>query len=126
MNISREYQGEIKGILSTFDRMIFKVHLTSFFVKRNMNYYLWEKQVLLKNFKSHAISLSEKIMINAKRIAESENRPYEYIPSPKLSKENYAKKIMVKDKVTEGLIRVFRAVEPCKSFTVRGNKLTKN
>jgi hypothetical protein len=32
---------------------------------------------------------------------------------------------MLEDNITEGLICVLRAVEPCKSFTVRGNKKTK-
>jgi hypothetical protein len=75
MNILQKHEGEIKGILSTFDRMIFKGHMTPFFANGNINYYLWKKQVLLKNFISHVKNLSKKITENAEEIAELENRP---------------------------------------------------
>ncbi len=39
------YHSKITGILSTFDRMIFKRHILSFFQKSNRHYYLFQEKI---------------------------------------------------------------------------------
>jgi len=82
MKIKTEYDEKIKGNFSAFDRMIFKGHLSAFYKKGNMRYYLWEEKVLLKEFGKYAESITEKIKANAKNIADKEKRPYKYIAQP--------------------------------------------
>ncbi len=52
-------------------------------------------------------------------------RPYLYVSSSEISKEDLARKLAQKDRITEGLIAVLSAVEPCQSFRVLGNRETK-
>src|SRR5260370_7512734 len=49
----------------------------------------------------------------------------EYLSSPKLSKEDYARQIAFEDRIKEGLIVVFSAKEPCYSYSVRGDRTSK-
>jgi len=48
-----------------------------------------------------------------------------HLNSSQISKEQLARQIAQQDGVTEGLIAVLSAVEPCKSFRVVGNRQTK-
>lgn len=121
MDILKKYSKEIKGILSTFDRMIYKGYITPFFIKENRKYYLWEEQVLFKDFGKHAEKLTKNIKENAKRIALEAGRPYVYLDSPKISKEKMAQKIMDEEGIEEGLICILSTVELCKTFKVRKN-----
>lgn len=47
------------------------------------------------------------------------------MPSSQISKEELARKIAARDRVTEGLICILNAVEPCQSFSVCGDRQTK-
>lgn len=124
MDIESKYPGKIKGIFSTFDRMIFKGHYTPFFIENNRYFYLSRTNVPLKNFKKYAKSISEKIHECGKITASKTGRVYEYLPSPKISKEKKAKEIMKRDNIKEGLICVLATVELCRTFSVRGNPKT--
>ncbi len=58
----------------------------------------------------------------ATRVAEIEGRPILYLESGRLSKEDKAKAIMRRDGIKEGLICVFKALEPCQSFDIYRNR----
>jgi len=118
------YNNKIVGILSTFDRMIFKGHILPFFYKNGRHYFLYKAKILLKDFWIYAKEISRKIKINAQRIASKQGRPYTYIDSSNVKLEKIAEKIKEKDKIEEGLICVISRVEPCISFDVRLNKET--
>src|SRR5215204_6230713 len=53
------------------------------------------------------------------------DRPIEYLASPKLRKEDHARMIADRDGIKQGLIAVFKCVEPCWSFSLRGNRASK-
>jgi len=109
MNIKTKYDEKIKGNFSAFDRMILKGHISPFFQKGNMGYYLWKEQVLLPQFGDYAEGITQEIKQNAKKIAESKKRPYVYLNNSRISKEKYARQIMQKDSIDEGLICILRA-----------------
>ena len=52
------HQDDIVGVLTTFDRIIFKGHLTSFFPRGAFARFLWRQGVLLKDFKPYVESES--------------------------------------------------------------------
>ena len=60
------YHSKITGVLSTFDRMIFKWHILPFFQRRNRHYYLFQEKVLFKDFGTYAKKVSEVIRIGSK------------------------------------------------------------
>lgn len=122
MSMINKFKDKIKDCLSTFDRMIFKGHFC-FMHKRENRYYLLSKEnVLLKDFGKFALKVTGQIKDNAIKIADEANRPYIYLNSPKVSKENVAKDIMKADNIQQGLICILSSVELCRSFQVVSNR----
>ncbi len=70
----KKHQAHITGVLSCFDRIIFKGYLP-FCQPGAMEAFLWKKGVLLKDFKSFALSRSEAIKDHALKIAQKAGRP---------------------------------------------------
>jgi hypothetical protein len=63
---------------------------------------------------------------HAKEMASKLERPYEYLPSSKTSKEELALQIMDRDGIKQGLICVFACVEPCQSFDLKKDRVAKH
>ena len=55
-----QYHSKITGVLSTFDRMIFKGHILPFFQRSNRHYYLFQ-EIVFKDFGPYANKVSEVI-----------------------------------------------------------------
>ena len=113
---------EIKGVLSGFDRVRFRGTLRWLANLRGLSQWLWRRKVLLKEFKPYAMDLTEQIRKSGEEVAEQAGRPVEYLYSSSLRKDEYAKGIAQKDGVTDGLVCVLTAVEPCQTFTVGPNR----
>src|ERR1700737_5658123 len=90
-----------------------------------MEQYLGYCGVLIKNFKSFAESTTAKVKAAAFRAAALAGRPLEYLPNAALSKEELARELARRDKIKQGLIAIFTAVEPCLSYSLRGDQKTK-
>lgn len=115
----------VTGFLSGFDRLRFRGTLRMLFQPAILELYLLRQGVLVKDFKVFAQGLTERIKLLAQEAAASAGRPVRYLPSSAQSKEDLAREIARKDRIKTGLIAVFSAVEPCMSYTVRGNRETK-
>ena len=123
------HQDVIVGTLSTFDRLIFKGHLSGFYAKGAFAHYLNSQHILLKDFAAYAEMTTAELKAQAQQVAAAARRPYIYLASASTaasghSKEAQARAIAERDGLTDGLICVFAAVEPCSTFTVRGNHQT--
>jgi len=121
------HRSRILGSLAMFDRMIFKGHLTRLYNPGAMRALLWAQGYPLTEFSRYAQAATEKITLNAKRIAEEAGRPYIYLENmrtrrPTQTKEEIARAIAERDGVTEGVICVLSVVESCWSFQVRGKR----
>jgi hypothetical protein len=82
--------------------------------------------VLMKDFGTCVLGLSEQVVEHAKELARQAGRPYVYLPSSKDSKEELALQIVARDGIKQGLIAVFACVEPCQSFDLRKDRVTKH
>ena len=120
-----KHRDRITGVISTFDRMIFKGHILPFFQMNSRHYYLFREKILMKGFGDYAKDISCAIKEHAKKIAEKEERPFIYLESSRGSKQEKAVQIRDRDKMSNGLICVFTCVEPCTAFDVRFNKESK-
>jgi hypothetical protein len=90
-----------------------------------MDTWLCRANVLLKDFKGYAMGLTERIRQATCELAEKAGRPVIYLQSSSLRKEDFARDIAERDAVTEGLVCVLTAVEPCMTFTVGPNREAK-
>ncbi len=116
---------QITGYISGFDRVRFHGTLRMLFQPEIFECCLARQGVLVKNFKAHALALTARVKKVAMEAAEAAGRPWHYVRNSAESKEDFVREIARRDRIKEGLIAVLSAVEPCWSYTVRGNRETK-
>lgn len=120
------HQARIVGVLSGFDRLLFRGSLRSMSYLSGMNKFLSCHHVLYKDFGRFAERLSIRIKDRGKELAERSGRPWCYVESPRVSKEDIARRIMERDEIEHGLICVLSCVEPCQTFAIRKDRATKH
>ena len=121
----RRHEGRIVGMLSGFDRLVFRGTLRSISFLEGMDKFLSSQRVLYKDFGAFAGRVTARIRVHAETLAEQTGRPLEYLSSSAISKEARAREIATRDGITEGLICIFSCVEPCWSMTVRPDRASK-
>jgi hypothetical protein len=123
------HQDQVQGKLTCFDRMIFKGHLMALYHPGGMQAFLESQGVKLTRWKPYVRKMTEELKAHVQGLAAEAGRPYEYLANNYTkatghSKEELAREIAARDGITQGLICVFAAVEPCGSFDVVGNRAT--
>ncbi len=116
------FSDKITGVLSGFDRLVLRATLRAIVYPEGMMGLLWNKQVLLKDFAPYAQTTTERLKESSCQAAQRQARPVLYLPSSQTDKEALAKEIAHEDDVRDGLIAVFRCVEPCISYDVHRNR----
>jgi hypothetical protein len=109
-----QYNNIIGGVLSCFDRILFKGHLPLGWGDA-MEKFLARRGKRIKDFGRFVKQQSLRIAEHAEATARKANRPLIYLSGPG-RKEDLVRDILTRDGVTEGLVCVLRAVEPCRSF----------
>jgi hypothetical protein len=117
--------GLVFGVLSGFDRVMFRGHLRELAYPGGMQRYCHFNGVKLVDFAKHAEHLTSQLLEASEAKAKHLGRPIEYLASPKVRKEDHARSIARRDGIKQGLVAVFKCVEPCWSFSLRGNRATK-
>lgn len=115
----------VSGVLTGFDRFVFRGTLRQLCHPKGMKQYLNVKQVLLKEFGKHAEEMTQRIRAASEAFVRSRGRPSLYLPSAGTSKEDMARAIAEQDGVKAGLICMLKAIEPCYSYQVQGDRKTK-
>jgi len=121
----QKHQKDVMGILHSFDRLRLQGSLRYLYCRELFVEYLKQAKVLFKDFKAFTTGLTAEVCANAEQLAQSLGRPFIYFASSSLSKEEAAQKIVRRDGIKEGLVAVFRCVEPCRTYKMRGNYQTK-
>lgn len=85
---------------------------------------MWSQGVSLVDFTGYAKSTTERIANNARRVASDAGRPvisFDHVKTRNRAqhKDELAKDIAEADGITEGVVCLISAVEPCMSFQVR-------
>jgi hypothetical protein len=110
----KKHAASVTGVLSCFDRLIFKGHLPLGYPNA-MEQLLSRKGVLFKDLGKFFTRHAEDVKSNAQAVAAASVRPYEYY-NRAIRKEARAREIAECDHVAEGLICILATVEPCRSF----------
>jgi hypothetical protein len=121
----RKHQSDVMGALHGFDRLRFRGTLRWLATVRGLSCFLGGRRILLKDFTDYSKRLTAEIRQSVEALAEQTERPVIYLNSTAISKEDFARDVARKDKVTQGLICVLSCVEPCFSYQVRPNGDTK-
>jgi hypothetical protein len=120
-----KHQKDVMGILHSFDRLRLQGSLRYLYCREIFEEYLSRAKVLFKDFKKFATGLTAEVCQNAEQLAQSLGRPFTYLASSATSKEEEARKVVLKNNIRQGLVAVFRCVEPCRTYKMRGNYKTK-
>lgn len=115
----RRHEKEVIGVLSGFDRVRLRGTLRFLATVRGMERYLWQAQVLLKDFREYAMGITDRVRAATTALAGASGRPVVYLRSSAARKEDVAREIARRDGVEQGLICVLTCVEPCWSYQVR-------
>lgn len=113
---------KITGVLSGFDRVVFRGILRQLSHVEGLSAYLHYKRVLLRDFATFVEAATERLKVGCLGVAEQLGRPYQYLASSAHRKEDLAREILAEDPVESGLICVFGAVEPCRTFSIYKNR----
>ena len=115
----KRHEGRVLGTITGFDRVLFRGNLSSICHPGGMDRFLSSQRVLYKDFKPFVEKISDRVKEHAKQFAAAAQRPFIYLAFSGESKEERARQIMERDRVTEGLICVLSCLEPCRSFGIR-------
>src|SRR6201987_5225859 len=88
-----KHQKDVMGILHSFDRLRLQGSLRYLFCRDVFEEYLSKAKVLCKDFKRFATGLTAEVCQSAQHLAESLKRPFIYLPSSAVSKEEEAQRI---------------------------------
>jgi hypothetical protein len=115
----------ILGVLHGFDRMRFRGTRRFLANVAGMMSFLWQRQVLLKDFKAFAGNITAQVRQAAEEAAVTQGRPIAYLHNSVLDKEAWAQAVAKRDGIEPGLIGVRKAVECCWSYEVGPNRAAK-
>jgi hypothetical protein len=120
-----KYGDQIQGILSGFDRLVFRGSLRKICYPFGMKGYLWANQILLKDFGAHVQQTSERVKQASLRCVLEAGRMVRYLQSSQDDKEWIARSIAKEQKITQGVVCALTCVEPCWGFDIHRNRETK-
>jgi hypothetical protein len=112
----------VLGVLNGLDRLVCRGHLRQLSYAHGMDCYLSANRVLLKDFETHAIERTRTLIDASLAEARRLQRPMPYLNSSGISKEEEARRIAERDQVRDGLICVFKCLEPCQTFEIHRNR----
>lgn len=117
---------KVIGVLQGFDRVRVQASLRTLYHPSVMEYYLLSQKLLFKDFKGLVTRTTDKVRKAASALAQHHGRRVIYLQSQCYRKEDLAREEARKHRIKEGLITVISAVEPCRTWFVRGNRETKH
>ena len=111
----RKYEDPIHGLLTCFDRMIFRGYLPIMsgwamaqFLDRLNQGFSSLKPFLLEN--------SERVKNHAIAMAKKQGRPFQYLAS-NIKKDEAARELAQRDGIVHGLVCIYSILEPCRTFS---------
>jgi hypothetical protein len=115
--LSSKFSTIVKGIITGFDRIVFKGMLRPVIHSKGMENFLISQGVLNKDFKEYAMKQSQEIVRSAEEMAKRLNLgEIDYLSSIHMRKEALAHARQKEKDIKEGLIGIWACVESCNTF----------
>jgi hypothetical protein len=121
----QKYEQDVMGSLSGFDRLVFRGLLRRLFYPQGMDYCLAFLGVLLKDFAEYVLKVTARLKEASLAWARHTGRPIQYLASSQVRKDDLAREIAARDRLTDGLICVLTCVEPCQTFEIHRHRESK-
>lgn len=102
--------------------MLFRGILRSITHLSGMKRFLCSQHVFTKDFGPFVQRLSSQLKEHAQAVAAKAKRPYLYVPSTNISKEDLVQSILERDQISEGLVCVLSCVESCQTFALHRDR----
>src|SRR5262245_23279243 len=115
----QRFSGLVLGILSGFDRLIFRGTLRQLYSPEGMHCYLAANHVLRKDLEPHCRSVTRQVLQASLIEQARQSKAFEFVNSSRLDKDQIARQIAARRGVQEGLVGVLQCVEPCWSFALQ-------
>jgi hypothetical protein len=115
----------VLGSLSGFDRLVFRGTLRSICYPLGLGNFLFANHVPFKDFGDYSQGVTEQLTEASLRQAHELGREVRYLNNTQLSKEQVARDIAARDGITEGLVCVLKAVDPCMAFAVHRDRASR-
>ena len=131
-----KFKDKINGVLSGFDRLVFRGTLRRLnfgywdpkiesVVAKGMEQYLWQNEILFKNYLDHVKGVSQQVKQESVREFEMAGLPVKFLRNPSEDKEAMARGIAESRKVESGLVCALSAVEPSPTFEHRNTHMVR-
>lgn len=112
----------VAGSLHGYDRVVFRGHLRALSYPEGMHHYLDNNRISYRDFDEHVRAKTAQLLKASLAEAERLQRPIVYLPSSRTDKEAAARQILDENPVRDGLIAVFKCVEPAQTFELQRNR----
>lgn len=122
----QRHQSQIVGVLSGCDRVLFRGTLRSISYLDGMERLLATYRVSRSQFGEFVQRISDTLKQHANQLAEKHGRPFIYLESAAVCKEDLARNIQQRDGIEKGLICVLSCVEPCQTYALRKDREKKH
>lgn len=119
-----KYQGQLNGVLTGFDRLVFRGTL-ALNHETGLKGYLWANHLGLKDFGAHAEQISRRVKEASLGVMQDAGRPVRYLNSGKENKQELAQTIAAADGIQCGPVCALTAVELCSSYAIRGDHVSR-
>jgi len=115
----QRFAAVVVGVLTGFDRVVFKGRLPQLYSPDGMNCYAAANHVRRLDFKKHAKEVTQQVLqASLVEQAKAAGR-YHYLTSGKSSKDEAARAILQRRPTDEGLVALLQCVEPCWTFDTK-------
>lgn len=117
------FESLITGVLSGFDRLVFRGTLRPLLRPQGMHWFLHDAGIPLLDFGDFAERTSERVKQVALAAARDAGRPVRYLPSSGDDKADIASTILAEHPIDVGVVCALYAVEPCRAFEYHRSKI---
>jgi hypothetical protein len=129
-----KYREQINGVLTGFDRLIFRGSLRRLnygwydnglnaVVAKGMEEYLWQNQILFKDYQDHVKRVSERLRKVSLEPLEKQKIPVIFLRDPAVDKSKVARQVASERGVASGLVCAISTLEPSPTFEHRGTHI---
>jgi hypothetical protein len=129
-----KYREQINGVLTGFDRLVFRGSLRRLnygrydiglraMVAQGMEEYLWQNKILFKDYQDHVKRISERLKKSVLAPFEKQKIPEIFERNPSADKGEIARQVAEERGATSGLVCAISTLEPSPTFEHRGTHI---